>query len=201
MRFLITAGPTREYLDSVRFLTNGSSGRMGYACASAALRRGHKVVLVSGPVELPRPKGVRLVQVVSSEQMREAVCEQVPGCDCVVMTAAVCDYRPQHRHEHKLAKTGENLTLELERTTDILAELGNSGLDKVLIGFALLVFYTLLLSLSEYLTFNSAYLISSLSIILLITGYTISILKSRVYTSLILIILLILYFLLVSRFF
>ena len=136
LRFLITAGPTREYLDPVRFLTNGSTGKMGYACAAAAIKRGHKVTLISGPVELAKPKGVKLVSVVSSEDMAQAVAEHFEKCDCVIMTAAVCDYRPAQRWAHKMEKSPGGMSLEMERTRDILAGLGQDKKDKILIGFA-----------------------------------------------------------------
>lgn len=160
MRILITAGPTREYLDSVRFLSNGSSGRMGYGCAESALKRGHRVTLVSGPVSLARPKGVRMVSVVSAEEMAEAVLAAFPRCDVVIMTAAVSDYRPVRRLGHKLSKRdvdeplmaggkdgrggrghepgGDHGGMEVafERTRDILAELGAAKAEQKLIGFA-----------------------------------------------------------------
>lgn len=136
LHFLITAGPTREYLDSVRFLTNASSGKMGYACAAAAVRRGHKVTLISGPVHLTRPQGAKLVSVVSAADMAEAVARHFPACDCVIMTAAVCDYRPKNPLRRKLRKDASNMLLELERTDDILAGLGKAKGDKILIGFA-----------------------------------------------------------------
>ena len=123
MRFLITTGPTREYLDPVRFLSNASSGKMGYACAAAAQRRGHKVVLVSGPVERPRPQGVKLVKVVTAAQMAQAVAKHFDKCDCVIMTAAVCDYRPKKISGHKLRKGKGKMRLDLECTEDILAGL------------------------------------------------------------------------------
>ena len=98
MRFLITAGPTREYFDTVRFLTNASSGKMGYACAGAALAAGHRVTLISGPVSLDKPTGAKLIKVVSSEEMAQAVLKEFRRCDCVIMTAAVCDYRPARKY-------------------------------------------------------------------------------------------------------
>jgi len=137
MRFLITAGPTREYLDSVRFISNGSSGKMGYACAAAARSRGHQVTLVSGPVDLPCPRSVRLIQVVSSGEMDQAVRKNFPLCNCVIMTAAVCDYKPAKPVKYKISKTKRKFTLTLERTTDILAGLGREKRDQILIGFAL----------------------------------------------------------------
>lgn len=136
MRILITAGPTREYLDPVRFLTNASTGKMGYACAAAATRRGHQVTLVSGPVALKRPAGVERIDVLSSTEMYEAVLAHYPVCDAVIMTAAVCDYRPAQRSTHKLTKQPDGLLLPLVRTADILAALGRQKQRQVLIGFA-----------------------------------------------------------------
>lgn len=137
MHFLITAGPTREYLDSVRFLTNASSGKMGYACARAALRRGHRVTLVSGPVSLKPPQHAQLVSVVSAIDIDRAVTEHFTHCDCLIMTAAVADYTPRRKSSHKLAKTQGPLLLELKRTPDILARMGRRKKHQVLIGFAL----------------------------------------------------------------
>jgi len=136
MRFLITAGPTREALDPVRFLSNGSTGIMGFACAQAAHQRGHEVILITGPVSLPTPAGVRRVDVVSAADMAQAVRSEFSGCDCVIMTAAVCDYRPKALSPVKLAKTPGDLTLVLERTEDILASLGRQKKEQILIGFA-----------------------------------------------------------------
>ena len=137
MRILLTAGPTREYLDDVRYLSNASSGRMGYALAAEAVIRGHKVVLVSGPVELAPPKGcdVRFVQ--TTEEMRIA-CEQAfPACDGVIAAAAVCDYKPSQRVAGKMSKTGEPLTIELIETDDVLAGLGREKNGRWIVGFAL----------------------------------------------------------------
>lgn len=136
MHILVTAGPTREYLDPVRFLSNGSTGKMGYACAEAAKRRGHRVTLVSGSVAGERPKGVRVIDVVSATEMNAAVREVFDDCDCVIMTAAVCDYRPARRQKYKISKSDDNMQLELERTCDILAGLAEAKTDQVLIGFA-----------------------------------------------------------------
>lgn len=136
MHILVTAGPTREYLDPVRFLSNGSTGKMGYACATAAKRRGHRVTLVSGPVAGERPKGVRVIEVVSAAEMNAAVREVFDDCDCVIMTAAVCDYRPIRRQKYKISKGDDNMQLELERTCDILRGLAEAKTDQVLIGFA-----------------------------------------------------------------
>ncbi len=137
MHFLITAGPTREYLDPVRFLSNASTGKMGYACAAAAVSRGHKVTLVSGSVNLPKPKGARLVKVTSCEEMDKAVRDIYETCDCVIMTAAVCDYRPMKRQPQKISKGRGPLNLKLEKTRDILEGLGRDKAHQVLIGFAL----------------------------------------------------------------
>ena len=137
MRILVTAGPTREFLDPVRFLTNGSTGIMGYACAEAARRRKHQVTLISGPVSLSAPKGVQLINVVTAADMADAVGNHFDTCDCVIMTAAVSDYRPKVTSPAKLRKTPGELTLQLERTTDILATLGATKTHQLLIGFAL----------------------------------------------------------------
>ena len=137
MRILVTAGATREYLDPVRFLSNGSTGKMGYACAAAARRRGHRVTLVSGAATAARPTGVRMVKVGSAAQMKAAVDGAYGDCDCVIMTAAVCDYRPAKKQKYKMAKGEGKMVLELERTEDILAGLGAAKReDQILIGFA-----------------------------------------------------------------
>jgi len=108
MRILITAGPTREYLDDVRYLSNASSGRMGFAVAAAAVAAGHEVVLVAGPVALKPPEGCRVVNVETTEEMGRACVEAFGDCDGVVAAAAVCDYRPLCRHEGKLALEASN---------------------------------------------------------------------------------------------
>lgn len=137
MRVLITAGPTREHLDAVRFLSNASSGKMGFACAAAAARAGHDVTLVTGPVALPDPAGVRTVRVVSADDMHRAVMKAYPRIDAAIMTAAVGDYRPAERFPGKLKKKSETLTLKLVRTRDILKEMGAKKGGRILIGFAL----------------------------------------------------------------
>ncbi len=137
MNILITAGPTREYIDPVRYLSNASSGKMGYSCAAAVVEKGHQAVLISGPVERPVPAGVKLIKVVSAEQMAEAVFNHFGNCDAVIMTAAVSDYRPSKKLAHKLEKTGSSIAFEFERTTDILEELGNRKQQQILVGFAL----------------------------------------------------------------
>jgi len=137
VRVLVTAGPTREYIDAVRFLSNASSGKMGFACAEAAARAGHDVTLVTGPVTLPDPKGVRTVRVVSADDMYRAVMKAYPRIDAAIMTAAVGDYRPAERFAGKLKKKSETLTLRLVRTRDILKEMGRKKGKRILIGFAL----------------------------------------------------------------
>lgn len=137
MRLLITAGPTREHLDDVRYLSNASSGRMGLALAAAGARRGHAVTVVLGPVELAPPAGVEVVPVVSAEEMREAVARLFPACDAAVMAAAVADYAPAERVPGKRKKTTEDWLVRLRRTRDILAEAGREKGARVLVGFAL----------------------------------------------------------------
>jgi len=133
---LVTAGPTREELDPIRFISNHSSGRMGYALAQAARQRGARVILISGPVALPAPVGVELVAVESACQMRQAVMERVADSTVVIKAAAVADYRPVLRNDQKIKKQGERLTIELERNPDILAELGRLEKRPLLVGFA-----------------------------------------------------------------
>ena len=135
---LVTAGPTCEDLDPVRFLTNRSSGKMGYALAEAAIRRGARVMLVSGPTDLAIPEGADWVPVRATEEMRNAVREHAAEANVVIMAAAVSDYRPAAAHSQKLERGDERLTLKLEPTPDILAELGRAPSQKgrILVGFA-----------------------------------------------------------------
>ncbi|MDA8066535.1 MAG: bifunctional phosphopantothenoylcysteine decarboxylase/phosphopantothenate--cysteine ligase CoaBC [Thermaerobacter sp.] len=133
---LITAGPTREHLDPVRFLSNPSSGRMGYALAAVAHRRGARVVLVSGPVALEPPEGVTLVEVTSARQMREAVLAHLDQAQAVVMSAAVADQRPASFSPRKIKKGAAKGSLELADNPDILAELGERKAGRILVGFA-----------------------------------------------------------------
>jgi len=135
-RVLVTAGPTWEAMDPVRHLTNPSTGKMGYALARAAKRRGAEVVLVSGPTLLEAPAGVRLVRVQSARQMYDAVLEMFPSVDAVVMAAAVSDYRPKARAPQKVKKEQTVESLELERTEDILLRLGELKGRQILVGFA-----------------------------------------------------------------
>ncbi len=137
MRFLITAGPTREAIDPVRYLTNHSSGKMGYCLAEAAVHEGHSVLLISGPTSLDIPHGVDFLPVECAQEMYDAVKNQAPYADAAILSAAVADYRPVSVPDRKIKKTGERMILELERTADILgsmrAEFGFSG---ILVGFA-----------------------------------------------------------------
>ena len=123
MRFLITAGPTREAIDPVRYISNRSSGKMGYAMAEAAVEAGHRVVLISGPVSLTPPRGVRLISVLTSDEMYDAVHRHVGDCDVLVMCAAVADYKPARVSAQKIKKRDETLSLELIPTRDVLASL------------------------------------------------------------------------------
>ena len=137
MKILITAGPTREYVDDVRFLSNASSGRMGYSLASAAVDAGHEVILVTGPVDLPVPDGVQVTHIETTDELRMSCVELFPACDGVIATAAVCDYKPRERVDGKMTKTGQPITLELIETSDVLAELGEQKGERWVVGFAL----------------------------------------------------------------
>ena len=120
MRFVVTAGPTREFIDPVRFLSNPSTGRMGFAVARAARAAGHEVTLVAGPVSLKTPPGVTRIDVVSARDMLNAVCTVIARADVLVMTAAVADWRPAHCASRKLKKMEMSDTLHLVRNPDIL---------------------------------------------------------------------------------
>ncbi len=133
---LVTAGPTCEDLDPVRFLTNRSSGRMGYAVAEAAARRGARVVLISGPVSLATPEGVERIDVRTTEQMHRAVLANLDRATIVVMAAAIADYRPVTPYSSKLKRGAGRLTVELEPTADILADVSRQKGDRLLVGFA-----------------------------------------------------------------
>ncbi|MCH7526995.1 MAG: phosphopantothenoylcysteine decarboxylase [Planctomycetes bacterium] len=137
MRILVTAGPTREYFDTVRFISNPSSGKMGFATATAALQRGHQVVLVSGPVALPQPKGAELIDVVSADEMFEAASAAFESCDAAILTAAVCDYKPARKLDHKLKKRATPRPITLQPTRDIATHLGEIKGHRVIIGFAM----------------------------------------------------------------
>jgi len=132
---LITAGPTREKIDPVRYLTNRSSGRMGYALAEAALRRGARVLLVSGPTELTPPSAAEVTRVESAEDMRQTVLKLLPQATIVIKTAAVSDYRPKSAASQKIKRSGP-MTFELEPTVDILSEIARHKQSQLIIGFA-----------------------------------------------------------------
>ena len=137
-KILITSGPTRQYLDPVRYLTNASSGRMGQALATAAKAVGHDVIVVSGPVEVSYPEGIAVVPVISTEEMLAAAQELFPDCDGAIGVAAPCDYRPIKVQDQKIAKTGEPLALHLIETPDVIASLGtDKRTDQWVVGFAL----------------------------------------------------------------
>ena len=136
MKLVVTAGPTREKWDAVRYLSNRSSGKMGFALAGEAARRGADAVLVSGPAALADPPGVRVVRVESAAEMREAVRSEWADAHALVMAAAVADYRPVDPSAGKRKKDDTPLAVELERTTDILAELSSEKGDRILVGFA-----------------------------------------------------------------
>ncbi|RSD28072.1 bifunctional phosphopantothenoylcysteine decarboxylase/phosphopantothenate--cysteine ligase CoaBC [Mesobacillus subterraneus] len=133
---LITAGPTREKIDPVRFLTNHSTGKMGYAIAGEAVKMGARVILVSGPVQLDPPKGTELISVESAEDMFQAALAHFAEADVVIGTAAVADYRPKYVYLEKMKKKEGDEALELERTKDILLELGQRKTNQVIVGFA-----------------------------------------------------------------
>ncbi len=133
---MVTAGPTREEIDPVRFISNHSSGKMGYALARAARLRGARVILVSGPVSLPAPHDVEMVRVTSAAEMHTAVMAHAAACDVIIKAAAVADYRPAARSGGKLKKNSDTLTLELVKNQDILSDLGQLEKRPFLVGFA-----------------------------------------------------------------
>src|SRR5688572_3088273 len=135
-KVLITAGPTREPIDPVRFISNRSSGKMGYAIAQAARDRGAEVVLVSGPVNLCAPAGVRKICVESAQQMHDAVMQEIAGTDIFIGTAAVADYRPANPAECKIKKVSDRLDVSMERTVDILAAVAALPGRPFTVGFA-----------------------------------------------------------------
>jgi phosphopantothenoylcysteine decarboxylase / phosphopantothenate---cysteine ligase len=135
-KVLVTAGPTREKLDPVRFFSNRSTGKMGYAIAEAAARFGAEVTLISGPTELDAPANVETVRVESAQEMYEAVMERFPHVDIVIKTAAVADYRPKRVFDQKIKKQPGDYVIEMERTIDILKTLGEQKTTQILVGFA-----------------------------------------------------------------
>jgi len=133
---LITAGPTREDLDPVRYITNRSSGKMGYAVAEAAARRGARVILVSGPVDLEVPTGVERIGVRTAKEMHHAVVDRIASASIAILAAAVADYRPVEQHTEKIKKSEAALTISLEPTSDILAEVARNKGQRIVVGFA-----------------------------------------------------------------
>ncbi len=136
MRFLVTAGPTREPIDPVRYLTNRSSGKMGYAIAEAAIEAGHHVILVSGPTNLSSPSAAEFISVSTGDEMFDALRSQAQNCDVLVMSAAVADYKPANVSSQKIKKRDSNFSLELTPTRDILAVIANQDRSFIAVGFA-----------------------------------------------------------------
>jgi phosphopantothenoylcysteine decarboxylase / phosphopantothenate---cysteine ligase len=136
-RILITSGPTRQYLDPVRYLTNASSGRMGAALAAAVIEAGHLAVVVSGPVDIIYPEKAEVVKVQSTEDMLEACLKIFPACDGLIAAAAPCDYQPMAVARHKIHKTGDSLNLHLVETPDVVATLGAAKNAQWMVAFAL----------------------------------------------------------------
>ena len=137
-KILITAGPTQEALDPVRYLTNHSTGKMGYAIAKVAANRGADVILISGPVNIPIPHHVKIINIISAKDMFEAVKKEFSSCDIIIKSAAVADYRPKFYNENKIKKKENELNIELEKTDDILKYLGENKKEKqILVGFSM----------------------------------------------------------------
>jgi phosphopantothenoylcysteine decarboxylase/phosphopantothenate--cysteine ligase len=136
IRCLVSAGPTREFFDPVRFLSNPSSGKMGYALAASAAQRGWDVELVSGPVSLPAPEGVTVTRVVTGQEMYEAMSGRFEACDILIMTAAIMDYRPKTVADHKIKKFELEMVIEMEPVIDVLATVARSKQQQVIVGFA-----------------------------------------------------------------
>jgi phosphopantothenoylcysteine decarboxylase / phosphopantothenate---cysteine ligase len=137
-RIMVTAGPTQEFIDPVRCITNRSSGKMGYALARIARRRGADVILVTGRTDLPRPSGIEVIEVVTATEMRNAVIGRQANCTVIIKAAAVADFRSRALRHHKIKKKSgeEEVVLELDRNPDILEELGRIKEDRILVGFA-----------------------------------------------------------------
>lgn len=134
---LVTAGPTKEAIDPVRFISNHSSGKMGFNLANECVKRGANVTLIAGPVSIPYPEGVEVISVISAEEMYQAALTQFKKADVVILCAAVADYTPKYKVDQKIKKQGEEMTLELVKTKDIAFELGQIKEKQVMIGFAL----------------------------------------------------------------
>lgn len=138
LKILVTAGPTMEPIDPVRYISNRSSGKMGYAVARAAKHRGASVVLVSGPTTILSPYGVTFCNVETAEEMKKEVFEKCPDCDIIIKAAAVSDYRPRHSSQHKIKKGSDSMSIDLVKNPDILTQLGDSKKEfsHILVGFA-----------------------------------------------------------------
>lgn len=136
IRCLVSAGPTREFFDPVRFLSNPSSGKMGYALAAAAREIGWEVELVSGPVSLPEPDGVSVTRVVTGQEMYEAINQRFDDCDILIMTAAIMDYRPREIADHKIKKFELTMVIEMEPVIDVLATVARRKSRQLIVGFA-----------------------------------------------------------------
>ena len=136
MKVMVTAGPTREFIDPVRYITNRSSGKMGYAVARVARRRGAEVCLITGPVALKPPTGVRVIKVISAREMYTAAIEEADKSDIIIKASAVADYRPITEVSQKIKKGPDKLSLELTENPDILASIGARKKHQVLVGFA-----------------------------------------------------------------
>ncbi|MFA5094873.1 MAG: phosphopantothenoylcysteine decarboxylase [Candidatus Omnitrophota bacterium] len=137
MRILVTAGPTREFLDPIRYISNSSTGYFGYRIAAEAVRRGHEVALVSGPVTIAPPAGAEFIPVVSALEMEKAVKKLFFKADCLIMTAAVADYRPERFSRTKIKKRGKTLNVKMRLNPDILSWAGRNKGKRKVIGFAL----------------------------------------------------------------
>ena len=136
IRCLITAGPTREFIDPVRFISNPSTGKMGFAIAEAAVEAGWNVDLVAGPVALEEPKGAILYPVITAEEMLHQVDALFDACDVLIMTAAVCDFRPTIQHINKEKKSDASMNIDFERTADILKIMSERKVHQTVIGFS-----------------------------------------------------------------
>lgn len=137
MKFLITAGPTREYIDPVRYISNASSGKMGYELAKVASKKGMEVILITGPVSIKPPDGVKVVNVLSADEMFAKVKASLAKCDIIIGAAAVSDYKPSKIQKHKIKKQSSDTTIELTKNPDILGYLGRKKFASILVGFAL----------------------------------------------------------------
>lgn len=137
IKILVTAGPTQEPIDPVRFVSNYSTGKMGYCLAKIAKDRGHRVILISGPTHLAPPAHIKFIPVVTTSQMREVVRENFFGSDCLIMTAAVSDFRPKITRLKKIKRSPKGLCLQFKENPDILSELGKKKGSRILVGFSL----------------------------------------------------------------